>query len=81
MADEQLEEVSSSSNIIDNLEKNEEIKCHCCDTLKKDLQKAKQDISSYREIIKILLEEQSNTQQQQLRTDKPWRRRIISYNI
>jgi hypothetical protein len=33
--------------------------------LKADLQKAKQDISSYKEIIKILLEEQSTTQQQQ----------------
>jgi len=81
MADEQLEEVNHSLNIINNLEKNEEIKCQCCDTLKKDLQKAKQDISSYREIIKILLEEQSNTQQKQLRTDKPWREEELFHTI
>ena len=81
MADEQLEEVNHSLNIINNLEKNEEIKCQCCDTLKKDLQKAKQDISSYREIIKILLEEQSITQQQQMRTDEPWREEELFHTI
>jgi hypothetical protein len=78
MADEQLEEVSRSLNIINNLERNEEIKCQCCDTLKKDLQKA---ISSYREIIKMLLEEQSNTQQQQLRTDEPWREEELFHTM
>jgi hypothetical protein len=71
MAGEQLEDTCFSLNIVNNLEKNEETKCQCCDTLKADLQKAKQDISSYREIIKILLEEHSITQQQQLRTDEP----------
>jgi bacterioferritin (cytochrome b1) len=73
MAGEQSEDTGSSLNIVNNLVKNEDTKCQCCDTLKADLQKAKQDISSYREIIKILLEEQSIIQQQQLRTDEPRR--------
>jgi predicted methyltransferase len=56
MADGQLIGTSFSVNIENNLEKNEEIKCQCCVTLKADLQAAKQKVSSYREIIKILLE-------------------------
>jgi hypothetical protein len=36
-----------------------------------DIQKAKQDILSYKEIIKILLEEQFITRQQQMKTDEP----------
>jgi hypothetical protein len=40
MVGEQLEDKSSSLNIVINLEKNEETKCQCCDTLKADLQKA-----------------------------------------
>jgi len=77
MADNQLQEVSRSLNIFNNLENNEELKCQYCDMLKKDLQEAKQDILSYREIIKILLEEQSNTQQQQLRTEEPCREELF----
>ena len=68
MAGEQLEDTNLSSTIVNNLEKNVETKCQCCDVLTADIQKAKQDILSYREIIKILLEEKSITQQQQLRT-------------
>jgi hypothetical protein len=70
MAGEQLEDTNLSSTIVNNLEQNVETKCQCCDALKADIQKAKQDILSYREIIKILLEEKSITQQQQLRTDE-----------
>jgi bacterioferritin (cytochrome b1) len=73
MAAEQLEDASLFQDIVKNLENNEEITCQCCVTLKADLQKAKQDISPYREIIKILLEEQSSTKRQQLRTDEPRR--------
>ena len=51
------------SNIVSNLEEN---KCKSCDTLK-----AKQDISTYKEIIKILLEEQSS-QPKQTKPDGPW---------
>jgi hypothetical protein len=72
MADGQLIGTSFSVNIANNfLEKNKKIKCQCCVTLKVYLQAAKQEISSYREIIKILLEEQSMTQQQQLKLDEP----------
>ena len=46
-----------------------------------DIQKAKQDISSYREIIKILLEQQSITQQQQLRTDESRREKELFHPI
>jgi hypothetical protein len=38
--------------------------------LKVDIQKAKQDTLSYKEIIKILLEEQYITRQQQIKTDE-----------
>ena len=70
MVGEQLEDTNLSSTVVNNLEKNDESKCQCCDALKADIQNAKQDILSYREIIKILLEEQSVTQQQQLRADE-----------
>ena len=63
------DDMSVSSNIVNNLEKNNETKCQCCYALEAEIQKPKQDISSYREIIKILLEEQSITQQQQPGTD------------
>jgi predicted methyltransferase len=56
MAGEQLEDTNISLTIVNNLGKNDESNCQCCDTLKADIQKAKQDILSYREIIKIPLE-------------------------
>jgi aspartyl/asparaginyl-tRNA synthetase len=70
MADEQLEDTNLSSIIVNNLEKNDETNCQWCDTLKVDIQKAKQDILSYKEIIKILLEEQFITRQQQMNMEK-----------
>jgi predicted methyltransferase len=70
MADEQLEDTNLSSIIVNNLGKNDETNCQCCDTLKVDIQKAKQDILSYKEIIKILLEEQFITRQQQMNLEK-----------
>jgi hypothetical protein len=36
---EQLEDTSFSLNIVNNVEKNEETKCQCCDVLKADLEK------------------------------------------
>jgi hypothetical protein len=60
---------------------NVETKCQCCDALKADIQKFKQDILSYREIIKILLEEKSITQQQQLRTDELGREEELFHPI
>jgi hypothetical protein len=66
MADERLEDANLSSTIVDNLGKNDETNCKCYDTLKADIQKAKQDILSYRKIIKILLEDQFITRQQQM---------------
>ena len=76
MAAEQLDDLCFSVNITNNLVKNEVIKCQCCDTLRADLKKANLDILSYKEIIKILLEEQSSSQQQQLRSEEPWRKEI-----
>ena len=70
MADVQLQDSNHSSVTVKKLEKNNEIDCQHCEELKAEIQKAKQDISSYREIIKILLEEQTTTQQQQPGTDK-----------
>ena len=63
MAVGQSERVSFSTHIVNNLEGN---KCQCCDTFK-----AKLDILSYKEIIKIPLEEQSS-QLKQMKTDGPW---------
>ena len=62
MAEGQLERTIPSKIIVSNLERNEENKCQCCDNLKAELHKAKQDILSYEEIIKILLEKQPNPQ-------------------
>ena len=56
------------TNIVSNLEEN---KCRSCDTLKAELHKAQLDISTYKEIIKILLEEQSS-QPKQTKPDGPW---------
>ena len=49
---------SNKGNIVENT-------CQCCDILKSELQKAKLDISSYEEIINILLEEQFSSQLKQ----------------
>ena len=62
MAEGQLERTIPSKIIVSNLERNEENKCQCCDNLEAELHKAKQDILSYEEIIKILLEKQPNPQ-------------------
>ena len=56
------------SNIVSTLEEN---KSKSCDTLKAKLHKAEQDISTYKEIIKILLEKQSS-QPKQMKPDGPW---------
>ena len=68
MAAVQLGCVCLCSNIVSNLEEN---KCTSCDTLKAELHKAEQDMSTYKEIIKILLEEQSS-QPKQTKPDGPW---------
>jgi hypothetical protein len=81
MKDGQLIGTSLSVNIVNNLEKKEENKCQGCTTLKADLQAAKQEISSYREIIKILLEEQSINQQQQLKMDEPRSEELLFHTI
>ena len=73
--------MSVSSNIVNNLEKNNETKCQCCYALEAEIQNAKQDISSYREIIKILLEEQSITQQQQPGTDDSRREDELFHSV
>jgi hypothetical protein len=46
--------------------------CQCCDTLKSELQKAKLDITSYEEIINILLEEQLSSQLKQRKSNGQW---------
>ena len=51
-----------------NLEEN---KCRSCDTLKAELHKAQQDITTYKEIIKILLEEKSS-QPKETKPNGPW---------
>ena len=56
------------TNIISNLQEN---KCRSCDTLKAELHEAQQDIPTYKESIKILLEEQSS-QPKQMKPDGPW---------
>jgi hypothetical protein len=60
MAGEQLEDTNSSADLLSNLVLSDENKCQCCNKLIADLQKDKQDISSYKEIIQVLLEEQSS---------------------
>ena len=62
MVDGQLERMISSKIIVSNLERNEDNKCQYCDNLKAELYKEKLDLLSYEEIIKILLEEQPNSQ-------------------
>jgi len=39
MAGEQLDDMSVSSNIVNNLEKNNETKCQCCYALEAEIQK------------------------------------------
>ena len=70
MAEEQLEGVITPMNIVRNLERKEGIKCQCCDKLKTEIHKAKLDITSYEEIIKILLEEQSSSQLKLMKADR-----------
>ena len=67
----QSERVSLATHIVSNLEGSEGNKCQCCDTLKAELHKARLDISSCKDIIKILLEEQSS-QPKQMKNDGPW---------
>ena len=81
MADVQLQDSNHFSITVNKLEKNNEIDCQHCEELKADIQKAKQYISSYREIIKILLEEQTTPQQQQPGTDKLKREEAFIYPI
>ena len=56
------------TNIVSNLEEN---KCRSCDTVKAELPKAQQDITTYKETIKILLEKHSS-QPKQKKPDGPW---------
>jgi hypothetical protein len=65
----QLEGVKPSTNLVTNSERKEGNKCPCCDKLKFELRKAKLEISSYEEIIKILLDEEISPQSKLIKTD------------
>jgi hypothetical protein len=60
MADVQFERVRPSTNLASNPGSIVENTCQCCDILKSELHKAKLDITSYEEIINILLEQFSS---------------------
>jgi hypothetical protein len=56
-------------NLASNSERKERNKCQCCDKLKLKLHKAKLEISSYEETIKILLDEEISSQLKLIKMD------------
>ena len=65
MADVQFERVSPSTKLASKPGNIVENTCQCCDKLKSEFHKAKLDITSYEEIINILLEELLSSQLKQ----------------
>ena len=73
MADVQVERMSPSTKLASNPGNIVENTCHqSCAILKSELQKAKLDITSYEEIINILIEEQFSAQLKQRKSNAHW---------
>ena len=72
MADVQVEGMSPSTKLASNPGNIVENTCQSCDILKSELHKAKLDITSYEEIINILLEEQFSSQLKQRKSNGHW---------
>jgi hypothetical protein len=72
MADMQVERVSPSTKLASNPGNIVANTCQCCDILKSELHKAKLDITSYEEIMNILLEEQFSSQRKQRKSNGHW---------
>ena len=72
MADVQVERMSPSTKLASNPGNIVENTCQSCAILKSELQKAKLDITSYEEIINILIEEQFSAQLKQRKSNAHW---------